>query len=67
MLWLFYLQEQAQQYALTIVALEEKLLRIMESCKTVQSDNQNLKENLESTTTAATRKAQGMRQACMHK
>ncbi len=45
-----FVKEQAQQYALTIVAMEEKLLKLMETCKTLQADNQSLTKQLEGIT-----------------
>lgn len=42
-----FFQEQSQQYACTIVALEERLLKRMEECKIVEDENHNLKELVE--------------------
>ena len=41
------LQEQAQQHAFTIVALEEKLLSLMKTYKDLQEENKTLTDNLE--------------------
>ena len=70
--WMFYFidlifrKEQAQQYALTIVALEEKLLKLMETSKTLQVENQSLTKHLEDATTSSTLTIQSMHIACHH-
>ena len=46
------LQEQAQQYALTVVAMEEKLSNLMESHKALKTENETLKAQLTSTNIA---------------
>lgn len=44
-------QEQSEQYALTIVALEEKLLGLMDRCKIMQTEKVDLTEKLRVKTT----------------
>ena len=40
------MQEKSDQYALTIVALEKKLLELMDKCDSLQTDNVDLSEKL---------------------
>ena len=49
---LSFSQEQSQQYACTIVSLEEKLLKRMEECKIVEDENRDLKELVETVRTS---------------
>lgn len=54
------LQEQSEQYAATIVALEDKLLKLMDKCKTLQNENIELAEKLNMETTTCQREVKGM-------
>lgn len=54
------LQEQAQQYALTIVAMEDKLLNLIESYKALQTENQTLKAQVDSASAANTEDIKGI-------
>lgn len=42
-------QTQSQQYALTIVALEEKLLALMDKCQQLVDENEAFKQSLQNT------------------
>ena len=42
-------QAQSQQYALTIVALEEKLLALMDKCQQLVDENEAFKQSLQNT------------------
>ena len=48
------IQEQAQQHAITIIAMEEKLLSMMKTCKVLQEENQTVNAQLESKVTMST-------------
>ena len=54
------IQEQSEQYATTIVALEEKLLQLMDKCKSLQNENIELAEKLSVETTTCQREVKGM-------
>ena len=45
------MQKQSEQYALTIAALEEKLLKSMDKCNSLHTDNVGLFEELKMKTT----------------
>ena len=53
------MQEQAQQYAFTIVAMEGKLLKMLEKTKAIQSENQSLQERLDDVVTTSVKEADG--------
>ena len=40
------MQKQSEQYALTIVALEEKVLKLMDKCNSLHTENVDLFEEL---------------------
>ena len=54
------MQEQSEQYAATIVALEEKLLELMDKWKSLQNENTELAEKLTVETTACQTEVKGM-------
>lgn len=54
------MQEQAQQYAFTIVAMEGKLLEMLEKTKAMHSENQSLQECLDGVTTTSAKEADGI-------
>ena len=41
------MQAQSQQYALTIVALEEKLLGLLNKCQQLEDENKAFKQSLQ--------------------
>lgn len=53
-------QEQSEQYALTIVALEAKLLELMDKCKTLNNENLELVEKLKVETMTGHEKIEGV-------
>lgn len=58
------MQEQSEQYAATIVALEEKLLELMDKSKSLQNENMELADKLTVETTTCQNKVKGMSNLC---
>lgn len=54
------MQEQSEQYAATIVALEDKLLELMDRCKSLQNENVELADKLTVETTTCQNEVKGI-------
>ena len=54
------MQEQSEQYAATIVALEDKLLELMDRCKSLQNENIELTDKLTVETTTYQNEMKGI-------